>query len=104
MTTIPSLLQPLKDRLAAATPGPWTDALGKTFKAVGSIADARLIVNAPTDQAKLIAAVEAVEKARRDLFEMSTDPKLEPLARAVYRDSSRAIFTALTQALGGDTA
>lgn len=53
-------LDEMRARLAAATPGPWADALGKTFKAVGSVADARLIVNAPTDMGKLIAAVDAV--------------------------------------------
>ncbi|MFJ4286625.1 hypothetical protein ACIPY0_13385 [Paenarthrobacter nicotinovorans] len=57
---IPALLDPIQERLDAATPGPWTDALGKTFKAVGSIADARFIVNAPTDTARLLAAVKAV--------------------------------------------
>jgi hypothetical protein len=79
-TTIPSLLQPLKDRLAAATPWPWEEywqghihAPAKHPQAVAeSICqtfgredrkhpNAEFIAAAPTDQAKLIAAVEAVE-------------------------------------------
>jgi hypothetical protein len=46
--TIPSLLQPLKDRLAAVK-GPWPASVP------------------PTDQAKLIAAIEAVAKMHRPI-------------------------------------
>jgi len=88
--TIPFLLQPLKDRLAAATPGPWFREYGdvittdpdprdveegyddpRSLRVVRAaphlakrepqaIKDATFIANAPTDQAKLIAAIEAV--------------------------------------------
>lgn len=79
--TIPSLLQPLKDRLAAATPGPWYveesrySICADTYRIIGverfrnftndlSLGEdkdtAEFIAAAPTDQAKLIAAIEAV--------------------------------------------
>lgn len=98
MSDIPALLQPLKDRLAAATPGPWfairyyvgagsdqtdphTEVAKASFKP-----DAELIAAAPTDQAKLIAAIEAV------------------VSLAVDDTCGQSYLDALTQALGGDTA
>jgi hypothetical protein len=46
-------LDPIKARLAAATPGPW----------VYSCNDAYLIANAPTDLAALVAEVERLRAA-----------------------------------------
>ncbi|GLU58596.1 hypothetical protein [Paenarthrobacter ureafaciens] len=85
MSDVPSLLQPLKDRLAKITPGPWQVDRNYPFSQdlVGIFAkdeqryvlqvenqddvddptcdeDADFIAHAPTDQAKLIAAVEAI--------------------------------------------
>jgi hypothetical protein len=99
MPDIPSLLQPLKDRLAAATPGrlvaehrnqlDWLSSSqyinsdghqagsmihqgdkgnpiwGSTWPHRNAQATADLFANAPTDQATLIAAVEAVEKIHK---------------------------------------
>jgi len=74
-------LQPIKDRLAAATPGPWWASKEKTFGTYLAIAvvgcnevqakhdgyrysddaDADLIANAPQDLAALVAEVERLE-------------------------------------------
>lgn len=69
-------LQPIKARLAAATPGPWTEEAGlwKAFwglrrraywhnDPLGRDEDADLIVNAPTDLAALVAEVERLRKS-----------------------------------------
>lgn len=116
--TIPSLLQPLKDRLAAATPGPWAHYgdLGHEVYQPGApdvnepdlvaadiprLADAALIAHAPTDQAKLIAAIEAVaELHHEDLFR----GHLSNGCKVCGHDWPCATYAALTQALGGDTA
>jgi len=74
--TIKTLLQPIQNRLNAATPGPWSHGRGITpyvakrdwveVQNQATIchdvrpADADFIANAPTDQARLLAAVQAV--------------------------------------------
>ena len=70
--SITDLLQPIKDRLNAATPGPWEIIGGNEYLTgidvvIGSwddggisLEDATFLSSAPTDQARLIAAVEAV--------------------------------------------
>ena len=114
--SIPSLLQPLKDRLAAATPGPWETREDNLYDEVDVVhdqeqvsfvascgdkhgprvlADAEFIAHAPTDQAKLIAAVEAVETLAAYWEETPA------LRKGTAAKDLRA---ALTQALGGDTA
>lgn len=97
--SIAALLQPMKDRLTAATPGPWfavrfyvgagsdqtdphTEIAKASFKP-----DAEFIAAAPTDQAKLIAAIEAVVSLAVD-----------------DAPAGHHYLAALTQALGGDTA
>jgi hypothetical protein len=157
---IPALLQPLKDRLAAATPGPWhphdiaevdqprnhvhpdrpwwwvwqTSKLpyyGGVLKvedysegkegAIGEVtsggdrnltqqwADAQFIAHAPTDQAKLIAAIEAVaaphQESHRDVEPWATGYKYT--GHHCIEDGEQwpcDTIAALTQALGGDGA
>ena len=112
MSDIPALLQPLKDRLAAATQGPWfqgreSDRYENTREvyserevsatssdvatAIHKPEDAALIANTPTDQAKLIAAIEAV-LAVADRWEED------------FPHKAWQIRAALTKALVGDTA
>lgn len=75
-------LQPIKARLAAATPGPWTASPNVQPRGVAAVAevntvlvlssgplygspaqDADLIANAPTDLAALVAEVERLRAA-----------------------------------------
>lgn len=83
-------LQPIKDRLAAATPGPWTASPNVQPRGVAAVAqvntvlvlssgplygspmqDASLIANAPTDLAALVAEVERLQAQLIELV----DPK-----------------------------
>lgn len=70
--TIKTLLEPIQNRLNAITPGPWfasryyvgagadqSDPDAEVAKASSKI-DAAFIASAPTDQARLLAAVQAV--------------------------------------------
>jgi len=123
--SIPALLQPLKDRLAAATPGPWEwigpnlercspgygDVLevevecgsycyGGSPRMNISAGNKALLENAPTDQAKLIAAIEAVLAVSETPDIITRHPKGD---KTFYVEAHR-IRAALTQALGGDTA
>jgi len=80
--TVPSLLQPMKDRLTAATPGPWveyhengTEGVREAFNcppATGALLidytshdqrqrDANFIAHARTDMPKLLDAIAAVQ-------------------------------------------
>jgi hypothetical protein len=112
---IAALLRPLKDRLAAATPGPWAhygdlghevyqpgatdmNEPGLVAADIPRLADAALISNAPTDQAKLIAAVEAVEVMHRQ------DTHYGPYYCICGDKWPCSTVAALTQALGGGTA
>jgi len=115
-TPTAALLQPLKDRLAAATPGPWewddkvrrslwrqgesTPVLGCSALLHPGKSDAALIAHAPTDQAKLIAAIEKVaELHHEDLFR----GHLSNGCKVCGHDWPCATYTALTQALKGET-
>jgi hypothetical protein len=130
--SIPALLQPLKDRLAAATPGPWDwnhSNPRRVLEGRGGVPvlscaallyperlNAEFIASAPTDQAKLIAAIEAAaaladawQGRGEHLLEFSkTAP--EDVAEALFTDAGSMLHTAslvraaLTQALGGNTA
>jgi len=81
MTDLRALLAPIRERLAAATPGPWFQGrasdryentrevysereVSATSEDVATFIhhpeDAALIANAPTDLARLLAAIEAV--------------------------------------------
>lgn len=118
--SITDLLQPIKDRLEAATPGPWfahqeyidmgvpdaqhtiTDSPnrydGKFIAAVGLHSDVKhansdLIRYAPTDQARLIAAVEAVE-ALAEYWESTPALRNGPAAK----DLRAALTSALESA------
>ena len=77
-TGIPALLEPIQERLDAATPGPWqieyldegiaeiaTPDGGHIAIADGRQADAEFIAASPTDTARLLAAVKAVTKLHR---------------------------------------
>lgn len=91
-TSIPALLEPIQERLDAATPGPWSatqaadeesttwieatngDVLHHDERGYGHMrenfawmkrADADFIANAPTDTARLLAAVKAVTEMHR---------------------------------------
>lgn len=78
---VAALLQPMKDRLTAATPGcPWCQDRHPSHLTCES-------PNAPTDQAKLIAAIEAVVSLAVD-----------------DAPAGHHYLAALTQALGGDGA
>ena len=78
---IPALLEPIQNRLNAATPGPWEDRVDDLTEDLNvwhdqehvsfvafcgdknqprAQADAEFIANAPTDQACLLAALQAV--------------------------------------------
>jgi hypothetical protein len=137
--TVPSLLQPMKDRLAAATEGPWKTVrhdLSLYVEAesgelnpinlgyVGNRPERNgdFIAAAPTDQAKLIAAIEQVAgpvdalmaqlvarearwKAAWESGELTHDEAVSATQedRWAYGELA-AIRFALTRALGGDTA
>ncbi len=144
MSDIPALLRPIKDRLAAGTdaaPVPW-EAVGTGVQggdhwyvcaedqSIASIACrdgeneeqreplARLFASAPTDQAKLIAAIEAVEslatawQARGEHLLTAASAREFPDGVAESLSESGADFVhnaklvraALSLALGGDTA
>lgn len=111
---IAALLQPIKDRLNAATPGPWhldREEPGDVASVVAYAhndgvtigtyvadtveqdGDAELIVNAPTDQARLIAAVEAVE-ALAEYWESTPALRNGPAAK----DLRAALVSALESA------
>jgi hypothetical protein len=134
--SIPSLLQPLKDRLAAATPGPWkaepylsgvvedgrvrvtSPSNSGIYNTAEDVLpnDAALIASAPTDQAKLIAAIEAVEslaaawQARGEHLRKFAETVPEDVREALDEQGADTLWhanlvrAALTQALGGDTA
>lgn len=144
--SITDLLQPIKDRLNAATPGPWfahqeyidmgvpdaqhtiTDSPnrydGKFIAAVGLHSDVKhansdLIRYAPTDQAKLIAAIEKVAGLHKPERGVVHDPDdgetkemdyCETCSDSPWLDEASAVawpcptVAALAQALGGDTA
>lgn len=135
--TIPALLQPLKDRLAAQkTPGVEREDLARHLKDAESISTSfqhnlsyhrdtanyltalgyQKRANAPTDQAKLIAAVEAMEslaaawESRGERMQESAQGAPEDVQESLYDQgedmiwSASQIRTALTQALGGDGA
>jgi hypothetical protein len=72
---IPALLEPIQNRLEVITPGPWTDwdrgigheihdqygePINSGHRETFSARDAEFIANAPTDQARLLAAIQAV--------------------------------------------
>ncbi|MFJ4288022.1 hypothetical protein ACIPY0_20465 [Paenarthrobacter nicotinovorans] len=139
---IAALLQPIKARLEAATPGPWEaihrperspendpDILAKQRREMGGEAgssvwvedeaiwgslwpsrngraNATLIAAAPTDQAKLIAAVEAVVALHEPgggyfTSDVACQYCSNSIGYVLYPCSTVA---ALTQALGGDAA
>ncbi|MEQ4566206.1 hypothetical protein [Paenarthrobacter sp. CAP02] len=113
--TIKTLLQPIQDRLNAATPGPWDfepfdGSFGiyslemqddGSFPAVigyadaseaGTQDDAAFIAAAPTDQARLLAAVQAVERMAQYLDKLADGDRH-------YADLFRkAVTDALTEA------
>ncbi|WP_024817076.1 hypothetical protein [Arthrobacter sp. 31Y] len=127
MSDIASLLQPLKDRLAAATPGPWefegteivnepdyasknpepftqvmecdvacgSYCYGGTANLTISPENRSLIQHAPTDQAKLIAAIEAVAELHVPVVIYEVDPVN---GTWVYADDERKVLTRLCQA------
>ncbi|AXH44423.1 hypothetical protein PP356_gp43 [Arthrobacter phage MargaretKali] len=130
VTDVPALLQPMKDRLAAATPGPWHQGRESNrwensrevyserevsatstdvATAIHKPEDSALIASAPTDQAKLIAAIEAVAAPHQESFR-----EVEPWEMGYKYTGHHCIedgeqwpcdtIAALTQALGGDTA
>jgi len=122
MSDVIALLQPLKDRLAAATPGPWearVDDLTDDVDVVHdqeqvsfvatcgekrfprALEDAEFIAHAPTDQAKLIAAIEAVLGVCTEFDEVA---EASSAIAGTKSFQSNRIRAALTQALGGDTA
>ena len=109
---IPALLEPIQNRLNAATPGPWHQGrdsnrwenstevysereVSATSRDIcTSIArpeDAELIAAAPTDQARLLAAVQAV-LAVADRWEED------------FPHKAWQVRTALIRALEGETA
>lgn len=123
MTTIPALLQPLKDQLAAATElGEW-EVRGKdvviyapngfgAYRVVAWVDHAEytpVIAAAPTDQAKLIAAIEAVSAPHQE-----SHPEVELRATDYKYTGHHCVedgekwpcptVAAITQALGGDRA
>ncbi len=63
-------LAPIKARLAAATPGPWSVAEIGGFQTTGLKEDDELIVNAPADLAALVAEVE---RLRAKVAELEAD-------------------------------
>ncbi|WOH20105.1 hypothetical protein IRJ34_07215 [Paenarthrobacter sp. GOM3] len=113
MPDVLALLRPMKDRLAPVLDQgmhPWRRIINTAGTSHGVVdgggsvvifgtpgfAVADLAANAPTDQAKLIAAIEAVvgEIADTDL----------ETGEALQGDLSDRILASLTQVLGGDTA
>jgi len=128
---VQALLQPLKDRLAAATEGPWepmrAGMLGTRVvrvdgewegiippefikfvtPAMRSYDNAVFIAAAPTDQAKLIAAIEGVLELHQSEHKNLIGPYCTECVSPI--DGGAELYPcntvrALTQALGGDTA
>ena len=116
---IPALLEPIQNRLHAATPGPWNVDRNFPFTSdlVGifapnskkyvlqvedqddvddptSAADAAFIAHSPTDQARLLAAVRAVVAEIAD-----TDLETN---EAQQGDLADRILAAVVAALGGE--
>jgi len=134
MSDIPALLQPLKDRLAAAHEWDVCDGEQTVRSETGEIIYdrsgydrsewvgeyrpiAELIAAAPTDQAKLIAAVEAVVGLPHEDycctkgcpgFGLATCGKVHKYGDECDGSECSCFMSgplrALTQALGGDTA
>ena len=82
-------LEKIKARLAAATPGPWglDTQLGIDDPAS---ADTALVVHAPEDIAWLVARVERLEWALRDIINRDSD---ETIARAALAGQESADAT-----------
>lgn len=125
MTDLRALLAPIRERLAAATPGPWvartTGRAGGDHwyvcdaeKSVASIhasdgededqrePDAEFIANAPTDLTRLLAAIEAVTELHVPVLQSRHGPHREMCRHDTY-DWPCPTVTALTAALGSDT-
>jgi hypothetical protein len=120
--SVADLLQPMKDRLTAATPGPWAhygDLGHEVYPIHGEepemvagsvphVADATFIAAAPTDQANLIAAIEGAEQSfigraesyretadRLNQQVIDRDPDRDPEAAARYSHYASAAESAL---------
>ena len=107
---IPALLEPIQNRLNAATPGPWAwdgharRGLVNMSQAMPILqcaallhperANADFIANAPTDQARLLAAIQAVVGEIAD-----TDLETN---EAQQGDLADRILAAVVAALGGE--
>lgn len=122
---IAALLQPMKDRLTAASAGPWewvssnlevcspgygdvmevevecmSYCYGGSPRVNISTGNKALLENAPTDQAKLIAAIEAVEDWCKNLDVVeSTNPGVLNVRADGIANVLRKV---ITQALGGE--
>lgn len=105
--TIKTLLQPIQNRLNAATPGPWdrhdaqirhtqidgwVDPEGRKAAQEQTERDIQFVMNAPTDQARLLAAVAAVERTAQYL------DKLADGDRHYANLFRKAVIDALTEA------
>lgn len=108
-------IDPIRARLAAATPGPWEIIGGGEYLTgvdihVGSaeggvrIRDAEFIAAAPADIARLLAAVEALEKIARELVsEITGNDGLEDEAQDELRScAAKRIRAAIASALEGN--
>ena len=124
--SITDLLQPIKDRLEAASDGPW-EWIGANLEVCSpgygdvmevevecmsycyggsprvniSAGNKALLENAPTDQARLIAAIEAVIGQCDQMDEVVALRSGIPETKS-WR--ANCIRSAITQALGGDGA
>lgn len=131
---IPALLEPIQNRLNAVTPGPWewegndivrtesnwTTVLESEVSCMsycygGSVAqvirpeDRVFIANAPTDQARLLAAVQAVVAKCGDIQNESSgrglDLQEDDFDRGWHgakREAAAHILAAVVAALGGE--
>lgn len=116
--TIKTLLQPIQNRLNAATPGPWdrhdaqirhtqidgwVDPEGRKAAQEQTERDIQFVMNAPTDQARLLAAVQAVEEwcLNLDAVEKvnpSSSDNLNASAGAIANVLRKSVAAALTKA------
>lgn len=115
-------LDPIRARLAAATPGPWAnygnlghevyavnahedDEPGYVAEAIPRKSDAEFIAHAPTDMARLLAVVEAVEKLIESPFAAADkrhyDDDFNRGHVAGYNAAARLLRQAIDKALGG---
>lgn len=106
-------LKAMRERLEAATPGPWTDYPTDSYGGVYEIyagpirictdidgVNIELLANARTDMERLIAEVERLKRVEKKILGISTRAQVREVQRFIYdswdqaRDATEAEFLA----------